>query len=791
MRLLRNIAASLLLLGGLWACDDEFKPDLPKGRVEEVSFARDTFIFGEGDGEVTVPIVAAKYLNYSSTVEVGVNDGTATEGTNFIIREKQVKIALGDAQAELEMEIVDDTIINENRSFTLNLGSIEGGGVPGTQRQSCTVIIRNDDYIPQATIMFVNAKDSVREDADSLVVPFYLTMAAEGDVTVDFAQGSYPDQTARHGVNFAFRNGKDKVTLPQGTLKGEVVLDIVNDEYPDGDIFFDLAVRDVQGALIGKDSLCRITILEDDLDRTVRFEGPKDGCHEEAGEVEVSLIFEGGVSEERMISGSIRLDSLVNCTAEDLELLTTSFSTAGDDTVKVSLKLKDNEEFGDWSAKLMLGGLKNVRAIDKDFLVSVKDDERKLGFADTVAVEVEEGSNVTIKLKLDGGNADVDIPWKVEVVEDSTTALPEQYDLPTSFLKMYKGLATAEFTLKTNQHESRNDRILKLKVSATDGVGESSPHKIHYENDVITVVIKNTDGSIGLGTERTLGALIGRPVKVPVVVAGVDGDAVVYISPKEGTADGAALSINGSDYSGQPIAVPIAGGKSKDIDVVLKSITHQNIPVELEISQVAGEGVSDSDIDPETSSVGLSVLKGLQDAWNGTYDWMFYYQDEKNITFPAYNPTQGANPNDGKVIDVSVDMDGDSIVLTINKFIQVERVWDGDVKMDFNGSDGTFSLRLGVHVGDAQDRKWAYYSRIGGNDVGFSLELPVIINPDYGNGWLLWNTNGELNDNNKLTVTGDQNWRLGICSYDAEEPPATLGNGAANSRYRAFKLMKK
>lgn len=782
MRLLKYIAATLLFLGYVWACDDEFKPDLPQGRVEEVAFAQDTFIFGESAGEVSVPIVAAKYVNYATTVQVGVRNGTAVEDSNFVIKEKMVKIPLGAEQAGLEMNIIDDTVINESRTFTLYIESVNGGGVPGAERQSCTVIIRNDDYIPQATIMFAKLRDTVREDGDSLVIPFYLTMEAEGDVTVAFAQGRYEDQTAREGEHFGFKNRVNKVTLPQGTLKGQVVLSIVNNDSPDGDVFFDLAVREVQGALIGKDSLCRITIQEDDLDRTLRFGHPEEGYyHEEAGIIEIPLILEGGVSEERPISGQIAVESYTDCTEEDFKLLTKEFSSAGNDTVKIRVALKDNEDFGDWGAKLILRGLKNVRALDKGVQVNVKDDERIFRFTQT-ALEIGEGEPLNIQVSLEGGKALTDIPWKVEVLEEGTTADAAQYSLPSSYLQMYKGTSTAEFTLKTFRHSSRNDRIVKLKLSATNGVGAASPGKILYDESMVcTVVIKNTDASVGFGVPD-VATWFNQTVKVPVVTAGIEGDAVIYVQSKGTTAYGAVFSINGTTYQGHAIPVSVPGGGSIELEVVLNSVTRQEVPVELEISSVAGSGITDDDIDPETGMIVLdhvTLLNRLM-SLNGTYQMTIFRQDQAMVTYENW----GAQV---------VFENGNQVVATVDRYIHTNvDHGDGYVKFDYHGEDGTFHMRLGEEVGVDEGKAIAYFTRSTGNSGNYGTTVPLKMKPDFDRELLLWNTDGTVSGDGKMYpedwTTADKGLRWGIYRYDPGTDPL---KGALNTNIRCFKMTKK
>lgn len=781
MKILKYIAIGFALLGSIWACDDEFKPDLPQGRVEEVAFAQDTFIFSEGAGDVMIPIVAAKYVNYATMVQVSVTNATAIEDSNFIIKEKTVKIPLGSAEVGVEMNIIDDTIINESRSFTMDIETISGGGIPAATRQKCLVIIRNDDYIPQATVMFEKLKDTIREDRDSLVVPFYLTMEAEGDVTITFAQGKYDDQTAREGEHFSFKNRMNTVTLPQGTLKGQVVLSIINNDSPEGDVFFDLAVRQVQGAIIGKDSLCRITIQEDDLDRTLRFGKPKNGYYpEEAGIIEIPLILDGGYSEERLVSGQIAVESYTNCTEEDFKLLTKDFSSGGNDTVKIQVAVKDNEDYGEWGAKLIVRGLKNVRALDKSLQVDVKDDERIFRFTNT-SLEIDEGEPLNIQVSLEGGNALLDIPWTVEVIADETTADAAQYTLPTSSLPVYKGTATGEFTLKTFRHNSRNDRVVKLRLSAINEVGAASPGKILYdENAICTVTIKNTDASVGFG-EPKMETWFNKTIKVPLVTAGITGDVLVYVQPKGTSAEGAVFSINEANYEGKPLPVTTSGSGRTELEVVLKSATNQEVPVELEIASIAGSGITNEDIDPETRTIVLDHVTLLQKLMSlaGTYQMSIFRQDLAMKDYENWETT------------ITFE-NGNQVVATIDKYIHTNvDHGNGYTRFDYHDEDGTFHMRLGEEVGVDGGQAVAYFTRSTGNSGNYGTTVPFRVKPDYNNHLLLWNTDGTISSDGKMYpsdwTTADKGLRWGIYRYEQGTDPL---KGALNTNIRCFKMTK-
>lgn len=777
-----------LIITGLTACDDEFSPNIPQGRIEQISFAKDTFVFSEAAGKVEVPIQATKYLNHAANIKLQITNETAIEKEHFFIDEQEVKMLLGEAEVGVEVRIIDDTIINPNRTFRMTIESITGGGVPASTGQSCVVVIRNDDYIPEAAVVFDNETATVREDGLTLAVPFHLTKEVPGDVTVTFAQGTDDRQTAIEGTHFVFSNNVKQVTLPEGTLKGEVTLDIINNETADGNVYFDLAIRQVEGALVGLDSICKVTIEDDDLDRSVRFGRPEgDGLwHEEAGEIEIPLIFENGTSTERMISGRVVVDSIYGCTNDDFTIIEPEFTTAGNETLKLKIKLKDNEDFGEWGFRLAFRDLKNVRAAEKDYVVDIKDDERILGFSE-LAYEVNEGEALTVTVALKGGNALERIPVQVEVIPDGTTAEPDQYRLPQSLNPIYVNNAATTFSLTTYQHASKEDRVVKLRVSTT--AGANTPGKILTDESTECIVtIKNTDRSIGFGSNEMTASWLGK-IQVPVVLADVDEDVVLYVKAKAETIDGATLTIDGNDPSQEALITIPANTTTKYIEVDLQNLKNADQKITLEITNVRGGSVSMTDINENTKTItiGVDMLKTLKEKLEGAYTFTSFRQDQAMVTYENWN------------VSITSEADG-KLVATLDKYIYSNSSNEmGYLPLDYDFTDNTFRMRLGVESGDMTswnnntNFRITWFSKNTGNSGTYGTTVPVIIKFDFDKKTLMWNTDGVIASDGKMYpldwTTAAEGLRVGIAYYTKDtDPLAAIGN--SNTNLRCFKLTK-
>ena len=745
-----------LIITGLTACDDEFSPNIPQGRIEQISFAKDTFVFSEAAGKVEVPIQATKYLNHAANIKLQITNETAIEKEHFFIDEQEVKMLLGEAEVGVEVRIV--------------------------------VVIRNDDYIPEAAVVFDNETATVREDGLTLSVPFHLTKEVPGDVTVTFAQGTDDRQTAIEGTHFVFSNNVKQVTLPEGTLKGEVTLDIINNETADGNVYFDLAIRQVEGALVGLDSICKVTIEDDDLDRSVRFGRPEgDGLwHEEAGEIEIPLIFENGASTERMISGRVVVDSIYGCTNDDFTIIEPEFTTAGNETLKLKIKLKDNEDFGEWGFRLAFRDLKNVRAAEKDYVVDIKDDERILGFSE-LAYEVNEGEALTVTVALKGGNALERIPVQVEVIPDGTTAEPDQYRLPQSLNPIYVNNAATTFSLTTYQHASKEDRVVKLRVSTT--AGANTPGKILTDESTECIVtIKNTDRSIGFGSNEMTASWLGK-IQVPVVLADVDEDVVLYVKAKAETIDGATLTIDGNDPSQEALITIPANTTTKYIEVDLQNLKNADQKITLEITNVRGGSVSMTDINENTKTItiGVDMLKTLKEKLEGAYTFTSFRQDQAMVTYENWN------------VSITSEADG-KLVATLDKYIYSNSSNEmGYLPLDFDFTDNTFRMRLGVESGDMTswnnntNFRITWFSKNTGNSGTYGTTVPVIIKFDFDKKTLMWNTDGVIASDGKMYpldwTTAAEGLRVGIAYYTKDtDPLAAIGN--SNTNLRCFKLTK-
>lgn len=498
-----------VLILTLFSCEEkEFIDPTPTGRMEQVFFQKDTFVFKESNEVVSFSVLASKYLNYSTKIGIEITDLNlpdsivAKEGTHFHLLTREVKIPLGESEGEFQLRLVDDTIVNPDRVFAVDIKTIEGGGFAAETKQRAIIIIKNDDFIPEASIVFPNKTMRVGEEDGELLVPFNITKASQGEVTVHFgaSKGDNTSAQAFEGIDFNIMT--PKVTLPAGELDGFVKLEIIDNLIPHDDNNFNLVVKEVLGAEIGEDSICNITIVNDDLDRLVAFAESELFIPEDAGEVEVPLHITGGSDPSALVSGTIVIDSLFGgAKKEDIVILNPNFSSAGDEIIPIKFKIKDNDEFGAWGARVVFRNLNQVRATTRRVIVNVVDDERIIQFEETEIEIDEDGSPINIGVKLLGGLAEKDIRANLLVVESTTTAPPEHYKIPL-VVRIDQSTNTGSFTFEPFKHPSKEDKMVSLQLEVIE-----NEKILLSDSSLCHITIVNTDGAVGFTTrgETVLG----------------------------------------------------------------------------------------------------------------------------------------------------------------------------------------------------------------------------------------------------------------------------------------------
>lgn len=124
--------------------DDDFNT-----KEATVSFASDSVVTKESAGLVNIPINVEGLRNGNVTVQVKaeeVGENPAKEDVNYMITTKTINIkadTLASGTMNVEVKMVDDSEINENRTFKLTIVSANGAKIG--KNASTIVTIRDND----------------------------------------------------------------------------------------------------------------------------------------------------------------------------------------------------------------------------------------------------------------------------------------------------------------------------------------------------------------------------------------------------------------------------------------------------------------------------------------------------------------------------------------------------------------------------------------------------------------------------------------------------------------------
>ena len=248
----------LAATGVVW--DDETPP-----YVDSVA-AQDTL---EGAGAATFTIALNRFSDTAVTATYQTVDGTAAAGSDYTAAEATVTFPPGTMTAAVTVEIIDDTEVESDESFTLEiiddprnsnltylaqplamLGPADRGIGFGS------VLIIDDDTLPEVSV----ADTAANEDAGTMTFWVSLSRASATDVTVRYAT---TDVTATAGSDYTAAD--DTLTIPAGATGASVLVTIIDDtDDTESDETFTLNLSGATGATItGGSTTATATIIED------------------------------------------------------------------------------------------------------------------------------------------------------------------------------------------------------------------------------------------------------------------------------------------------------------------------------------------------------------------------------------------------------------------------------------------------------------------------------------------------------------------------------------------------
>jgi hypothetical protein len=229
--------------------------------VPQVSIANGTLAEGNaGRSQMVFTVTLSQAASGPVSVGYTTVNGTATAGQDYASAVGTLTFAAGETSKTVGVDILGDTLVETNETFTLSLSSPTGATIA---RGQATGTIVNDDIDTQpATLPAISIADlSTREgngEHNHFMFVVTLDKASAVPVTVQYKT---VNGSATGGVDYAASTGT--VTFAPGTTSQMIHVDIQGDSLAEADETFTVELSSPVGATIA-DGSATGTIVNDD-----------------------------------------------------------------------------------------------------------------------------------------------------------------------------------------------------------------------------------------------------------------------------------------------------------------------------------------------------------------------------------------------------------------------------------------------------------------------------------------------------------------------------------------------
>ncbi|NCR09221.1 MAG: hypothetical protein GPI95_13180 [Microcystis aeruginosa LG13-11] len=235
------------------------------GRATGTVGATITFANGTAKGcACGLHLTTSDFLSSPITVILGENEIS-----------KIIPVQLAGSQGSNFIPIINDTQVESNETFTINLTNPTGGATIGNQN-SATVTILDDDI----QLAFSAPNFAIREDGTAIAAVTVnrigrLTGVVGATINLDGGSATYPDDYIQTSLNIFFADGENSKT---------VNIPVRNDITSEPDETVNLTlVNPTGGATLGNQNIATLTIVDNGLTPSLSLAIDKDIIAENAG----------------------------------------------------------------------------------------------------------------------------------------------------------------------------------------------------------------------------------------------------------------------------------------------------------------------------------------------------------------------------------------------------------------------------------------------------------------------------------------------------------------------------
>jgi hypothetical protein len=241
----------------------------------EVQFDRSSQSYCESDGTVTVAVWLSEVSGTDVVVPFSLS-GTAVNGNDYTVSSSPLTIPAGDRWGEITLTLKPDLVNEGDETVILTLGTPIDATLGSTTTFTATLI-------NAPVVSFTTSSVSVGEDSGQVTVTAQLSTISSLLITLPLLVTG----TATDGSDYTIDT--HAIIIPAGAQMGSITLTVTEDALYEADETVTVTLDTPTNAVLGTETSCTVTILNNDSPPTVQFVGTSATCWEYIGEATVTI----------------------------------------------------------------------------------------------------------------------------------------------------------------------------------------------------------------------------------------------------------------------------------------------------------------------------------------------------------------------------------------------------------------------------------------------------------------------------------------------------------------------
>ncbi len=354
-----------------------------------------TFAEGNVSGTQNVfTLTLSEAVSVPVSVHVQTANGSATAGQDYTaLPDTIITFAPGEMSKPVSIEIIGDTAVEGDESFTLLLSQPENGTI-GTGQADAT--IQNDDIPGDVTLSIADATGS--EASGFVRFTVSLSSASDQAITITYTTGTSGSATS--GSDYTAASGQ--LTFAAGETSKPLTITVTQDTARETNETFFLTLSDLSGDATLADGEAMGTIVDDDPIPTVSIVGPNGQTAIDEGDSQAGRIFTvqlDRASHEAITVNIVSADGTATVAGADYIALSQSVTFApGQVSKSVTLTVIGDtiNEIDETLTLTATGDPAKVNSASAMTTVTLRNDERRLTVSDVTQVEGNSGTTEMI-----------------------------------------------------------------------------------------------------------------------------------------------------------------------------------------------------------------------------------------------------------------------------------------------------------------------------------------------------------------------------------------------------------